>query len=93
MLEGIAYEMRLNMEILADAGNEIKEFRAIGGGTKSDIWTQLKADVTGKKITVLNITEAGCAGAAMLACAASDERPVDQLASQWVHPGKTCRLV
>ena len=86
LLEGVAFEMRLNMEILAGSGCEIDEMRVIGGGARSDTWTQLKADVTGKKITTLNITEAGCTGVAMLACAAHRGEAVGELANKWISP-------
>jgi xylulokinase len=84
LLEGVAFEMRLNVEILDRAGLAIREFRAIGGGAKSAALTQLKADVLGRPITTLAVTEAGCLGAAMLASAAdTDDRPQD-LAATWV---------
>ncbi|MEX0680215.1 MAG: FGGY-family carbohydrate kinase, partial [Balneolales bacterium] len=51
LLEGVAFEMRLNLEILGNSGYQISEFRAVGGGAKSETWTQLKADVMDKKIT------------------------------------------
>jgi len=86
LLEGVAFEMRLNMDILEKSGYTIKELRAIGGGAKSAIWTQLKADVTGKKITTLNVIEAGCLGVAMLACAAYTGVSVQELANVWVKP-------
>jgi xylulokinase len=86
LLEGVAFEMRLNLEILEKSGHKINELRAIGGGAKSEIWTQLKADVTGKKITTLNVTEAGCLGVAMLACAANSGKSVNELAANWVKP-------
>jgi len=86
LLEGVALEMRLNLEILEESGCAIRELRAIGGGAKSEVWTQLKADVTGRPITTLNVTEAGCLGVAMLACAADTGRPVGELARQWVKP-------
>ena len=86
LLEGVAFEMRLNLEILEKSGHQINELRAIGGGAKSEIWTQLKANVTGKKITTLNVTEAGCLGVAMLACAADSGKTVNELAADWVKP-------
>jgi xylulokinase len=86
LLEGVAFEMRLNLEILEKSGHKINELRAIGGGAKSEMWTQLKADVTGKKITTLNVTEAGCLGVAMLACAADTGKSVNELAANWVQP-------
>ncbi len=81
--------MRLNLDILDKSGYEIDELRAIGGGAKSAKWTQLKADVTGKKITTLDVTEAGCLGVAMLARAADTGESIRELASKWVRPLST----
>ena len=86
LLEGVAFEMRLNLEILQESGGAIRELRAIGGGAKSVFWTQLKADVLGRPITTLNVTEAGCLGVALLACAAVTGQPVPTLVQQWVKP-------
>jgi xylulokinase len=86
LLEGVAFEMRLNLEILEKSGYKINELRAIGGGAKSETWTQLKADVTGKIITALNVTEAGCLGVAILACAADSGKTVNELAANWIKP-------
>jgi len=77
------------LEILEKSGNEVNELRAIGGGAKSKIWTQLKADVTGKNITTLNVTEAGCLGVAMLACAAKTGKSIEDLADRWIIPQST----
>jgi len=85
-LEGIALEMRLNVDILEDAGLNVREFRAIGGGAKNPILTQLKADVLGRPITTMAVTEAGCLGVAMLACAADTGAPLAQLVETWVKP-------
>ena len=89
LLEGVAMEMRLNVDILDRAGLAINEFRAIGGGAKSPQLTRLKADVLGRPITTLEVTEAGCLGAAMLACAAETKTPPRQLADTWAKPACT----
>jgi xylulokinase len=89
LLEGVAFEMRLNLEILQNSGCAINELRLVGGGSKSINWTQLKADVTDKKITLLNITEAGCGGAAMLACSADTKESLRELAVKWIKPSTT----
>jgi xylulokinase len=90
LLEGVAFEMRLNLDLLAAAGCPIRELRAIGGGARSAYWNQLKADVLGRPLVVMDVTEAGCLGAAMLACAADTGCPVDQLASTWVRRTSVC---
>ncbi|MDP6106925.1 MAG: FGGY-family carbohydrate kinase, partial [Candidatus Brocadiia bacterium] len=58
ILEGISYELKLNLEILAQAGVEVTEFRAIGGGAKSDFWLQLKADMYRRPVVRLQVPEA-----------------------------------
>jgi xylulokinase len=85
LLEGVALEMRLNLEILENSGFAVHRLRAIGGGAKSPRWTQLKADVIGKSVEVLNITEAGCLGAALLGCAACTGEEVASLAGRWTR--------
>jgi xylulokinase len=89
LLEGVALEMRLNLEILRESGCEICELRAVGGGANSAFWTQLKADVIGRPITTLNVTETGCLGAAMLACAATTGEALASLAGRWIKPVST----
>lgn len=84
LLEGVSFEMRLNLEILESVGHGVAELRWVGGGSKSKLLAQIKSNVMNKKILLLNITEAGCFGAAMLACSADTGRPVRDLASQWV---------
>ena len=86
LLEGVAFEMRLNLDILEQAGCRITELRATGGGAQSAAWNQLKADVIGKPLAALNVTEAGCLGAALLACAADTGAPVRELAARWIRP-------
>ena len=86
LLEGVAMEMRLNLDILEHSGGVVDELRAIGGGAKSRSWTQLKADVMGKPIAVMDVTEAGCLGVAMLAAAKDMGRNLVELTDEWVTP-------
>jgi xylulokinase len=67
ILDGICYEVRLNLETLAASGITVESLRAVGGGTRSDRWMQLKADITGIPVEVTGVSEAGCLGAAFLA--------------------------
>lgn len=86
LLEGVALEMRLNLSILEQSGCAIRELRLIGGGARSAAWSQLKADVIGKPVTTLNVTEAGCLGVAMLARCAVTGEDVPTLAKRWIRP-------
>ncbi len=71
ILEGIAYEHRLAMEGVAKSTNQpLDEFILMGGGSKSALWCQIVADVTGTKVTRASTTEATNLGAGILAAAA-----------------------
>jgi len=66
--EGLAYELRTLWEALEDsAGYRIKQVVAAGGGSRSAFWNQLKANVTGRPISVSQQSEAVTLGSAMLA--------------------------
>lgn len=67
LLEGLTFELRVNFDLLQAGGVQIDELRAIGGGARSPIWLQLKADVLGVPIAVPDVTDAACWGAALLA--------------------------
>jgi xylulokinase len=67
ILEGIAFELRLNIENLEKSGSAIDLVKVIGGSAKSDFYMQLKADVFGKPLVRMKVDEAGCLGAALLA--------------------------
>ncbi len=73
ILEGVSFEIKNNIEILASNGVQIKELRATGGGSKSPRWLQIKADIYGRPVASLNVNEAGCLGCAALAGAATGE--------------------
>lgn len=86
LLEGVAFEMKLNLDILKKSGYEVKELRIIGGGARSLKHVQLKADVIGMPITILDVNEAGCMGVAMLAKACHKKTNVLDITRQWVKP-------
>jgi xylulokinase len=69
ILESIAYEYAYYLGILRDAipGLELTETRAVGGGARSNLWNQLKADVLGVPYQRLGRSEFGTWGAAMVA--------------------------
>ena len=72
ILEGIAFEQRLLGEGLATAtGQAIDEYVALGGGSRSDLWCQIVADVTGVPVVRAATAEATCLGAGVLAAVAA----------------------
>jgi xylulokinase len=67
LMESIAYEHINTLTILAEEGVTVNSVRAVGGGAKSAWWTQLKADMLGAPIEVVDQPEPGTLGAALLA--------------------------
>jgi len=67
IMEGVAYELRYLFEVLAAAGVQPQEIRLQGGASKSPTWSQIKADVWGRRVTMLEFTDGACLGDAILA--------------------------
>ena len=67
VLEGSAYAVRDNTDQMQAIGLQLEEIRVVGGGSKSPLWNQIKADVTGLPVAVPKITETTALGAAFLA--------------------------
>jgi xylulokinase len=67
ILEGGIYYLKECVDTLPSAGIEIADFRAVGGGSKSNAWVQLSADIFNTAFVRPRVTEAGALGAAILA--------------------------
>jgi xylulokinase len=67
ILEGMTFYLKECVESLPATGIEIADFRAVGGGSKSDAWVQMCADIMGRPFVRPRITEAGALGAAIIA--------------------------
>jgi xylulokinase len=66
VMEGISYEMMLNIERLAEVGISIKSLYVSGGCARSVVWLQMKADLYNIPVTRLSIDEAGTLGGILL---------------------------
>jgi xylulokinase len=67
ILEGITFYLKECVESLAPTGIGIADFRVVGGGSQSDAWVQICADIMGRPFVRPRITEAGALGAAIIA--------------------------
>lgn len=69
ILESVAYEYAYYLNILKELvpNLSLTEARAIGGGARSDLWNQIKADVLGMPYLRLDRSEFGTWGSAMIA--------------------------
>jgi len=74
VLEGVVYAVAQILEAASKAANaQPAELIVSGGGAKSDLWNQIRADVTGLPVQVVEETETGALGAAMLAAVGHGE--------------------
>jgi xylulokinase len=55
------------VDSLPETGIRTENYRAVGGGSQSDVWVQTCADIFGQPFTRPDITEAGALGAAIIA--------------------------
>jgi xylulokinase len=67
VLEGCAYALRDIVDRLDAVGAGAAEMRVVGGGARSDLWLQIKADVTARPVRRVLGDCATSVGAAMLA--------------------------
>jgi len=91
ILEGIAYEYNHYLTILGELlkGVEIREVRGIGGGSKSPIWNQIKADILGVPYVLLNREEYAALALAVLGgYAVGAFKDYKETIDDWVKPVK-----
>ena len=65
--EGVAFSLKHNLDVAEKAGAYVDKLYATGGSANSELWTQIKADITGKQIIVPSSDTSATMGAAMLA--------------------------
>jgi xylulokinase len=85
MLEGSAYEVRHNLEIMAAVGVAPRRLVAVGGGTRSDLWTRVVTDVTGVAQVIPEITVGASYGDALMAGLAAGLVPPG---TRWNRPAQ-----
>ena len=64
ILEAVACMLKSNLDYM---NLPVEEIRIMGGGSKSPLWNQIKADMIGIRLTSLAQSETACLGSAILA--------------------------
>jgi len=83
LLEGTAYAVRHNLEVIREAGAPPRRIVAVGGGTKSELWPQIVTDVIGEPQELPRESMGASYGDALLAAAAAGLCPLE---SDWNAP-------
>jgi sugar (pentulose or hexulose) kinase len=71
ILESVAYMLKKNLNLVEGLGVPVREIRSIGGGARSELWLQIKADVLQKPVITVQVEEAALLGAAITAATAT----------------------
>ena len=69
VMEGVALAMGRNLAIFRSLGVEVEQVFCVGGGSRNELWNQIKADVLDVPLVLSDEPEAGLKGAALLAAA------------------------
>ena len=67
VMEGICYALKDVLDAVQQNSEPITQINVSGGFTKSDIWVQTLADITGKNLAILQADDASAVGAAFMA--------------------------
>ncbi|MEX0852544.1 MAG: FGGY-family carbohydrate kinase [Bauldia sp.] len=68
VMEGVAFSARLAFEAVErSAGGSVDRVNIGGGGARSDVWCQIRANALGKTIRRVKVLDAGTLGAAVIA--------------------------
>jgi len=83
VLEGVAFGLRDGLDLMRGTGvGNVTELRASGGGTRSELWRQILADVLDATIATTATAEGAAAGAAILAAVGAGWYPDVPTATQ-----------
>ena len=85
LLEGVAYGLQHNLELIRKAGIRPSRIVATGGGSRSQLWTQIVSDVTGLPQEVIAPSNAAL-GVAFLAGYAGGIFSQISDVRQWARP-------
>ncbi|HPO81995.1 MAG TPA: FGGY family carbohydrate kinase [bacterium] len=67
LMEGVGYEVLWILEAFRDLKVEPRKLKMVGGCTRSPVWPQLIANITGVGIDIPEVSECGALGASILA--------------------------
>lgn len=77
LMEGTAYAMRESLDFITGLGMPIADLRPTGGPTRSTVWNQITADVTGLPVLLPAVSAGAAYGAALLAGLGVGVYPLD----------------
>jgi D-xylulose kinase len=71
VLEGVAFQIRENLEVMESMEIAVEELVLFGGGAQSSLWSQMISDIAGKPASATGMVDVANWGACVLAGAAA----------------------
>lgn len=75
IMEGIAFHIRANIDAMSSISSQTDILHIFGGGSRSAVFCQIIADVTGREVRTFSNSDTALIGAAMLAMKGIGENP------------------
>ena len=92
VMEGITMSVRTIIDDLREKGATIRSVRMSGGGSRSEVWNRIRADIYGKPVELLQTPETGCLGSSVFAAVSLGQYSTLKEASEMmVHVMRTYR--
>ncbi len=86
IMEGVAFALRDCLELAKDGGRIFKKATICGGGSHSDIWVQILADIL--NLPIYKGSGSGSFGAALLAMSGAEGKSLENICDSVVKYGK-----
>jgi xylulokinase len=74
-MESVAFMLKRNLDLVEGLEIPVETVTSLGGGARSPLWLQIKADVMQKPVQTIQVEEAACLGAAILGSVAAGVYP------------------
>jgi len=85
VMEGVCFDLKMTLdEIERLYSGTIERISVIGGGARSSLWCQIKANIYRKKVYTLTESEGGIIGAALLAFSAVSGERIGDFGEKWL---------
>lgn len=67
IMEGVTFSLKDCLDLINEMGISVDEIRVSGGGSRSELWRRIQADVFGKGVSTIHASEGPALGVAILA--------------------------
>ena len=93
VLEGVSYGLKDSLSLMQGLGIRPEKVILSGGGTRSELWKQMLADIFETKCSLVNATEGAAYGAALLAAVGVEHHAsVEDASKVWIKETEVVQM-